>query len=91
MSALDGVLVAAELVEYIGAQRVSSVDVSDYTHTIGVQFHDAEDGNRAAVENRAGFANAFPDRDHPFQTWKSTRDGWTVIWYGAYKPEAVTQ
>ncbi|MDQ8040618.1 hypothetical protein RDI86_01990 [Cellulosimicrobium sp. XJ-DQ-B-000] len=91
MTALDGVLVAAELVEYIGAERVASVDVSDYTHTIGVQFHDAEDGNRAAAENRAKAKKTFPDSDLPFQTWESARDGWTVIWYGAYKPEVVTR
>ena len=88
MSALEGLLVAAEVAEYIGAERVANVNVSDTSQTISIQFHDPEDGNRAAIENHAEFKGAFPAVDSPFQTWKSTtRDGWTVIWYGAYTPE----
>ncbi|MFI2703503.1 hypothetical protein [Cellulosimicrobium composti] len=68
MSALDGLLVAAELVEHIGAERVSTVNVSDHAHTVEVQFHDAEDGNRAAAENGAEPKETFPKVARPFQT-----------------------
>lgn len=89
MSALDGLLVAAEIVEHIGAERVAHVRVSAGTHVreIGLQFRDAEDGNRAAIEAGAEPDGTYSGGTAPFQTWRSTRGDWTVVWFGAYDPD----